>query len=115
MWPVILSALSVCIAVGSLAVAFLAARNVDRALSSPHLRSDYSKLQLQSLKDSLSEQAEALELLANRVKMQRVRTAATHVRGSPREPDGEPDAVTDPEGWRAWKNKQLRNPTARSN
>lgn len=109
MWVAIFCALSVAISLLSLAVAFSAAKNVNHALASPHLRVDYSALQLQSLKDSLAEQAEALEQLANRVKMQRVRTATSHVRDAAGS-RGEPDPHADPEGWRAWKNAQLRNP-----
>lgn len=45
-----------------------------------------------------------LEVLANRVKMMRVRTAANHVKDQPTEPD----PYKDPEAWRKAMNLKLR-------
>lgn len=108
MWQLIFSVLSVSISILSLAVALFAARRAIRAQALQRRAPHYSESQLQSLRDSLKDQAAALETLSNRVKMSRVRNNAEHVRGSPREPDGEPDPTVDPEGWRRWQNKQLR-------
>jgi hypothetical protein len=66
------------------------------------LRSCESKLKLQSA--SLEELREIAESMAQSQKMSRVRKATTHALGS----SGEPDVRTDPEGWRAWQNRQLR-------
>jgi hypothetical protein len=90
----------------SLAGLLLVARVAGRV---QELRDQFARLpvsRLESLAASQAELAETMETLANRVKMQRVRTAAMHATklGS----GGEPDARTDPEGWRAWKNAQLR-------
>jgi len=60
---------------------------------------------LLSIDNSLQEHMETLSSLANRVKMMKVRNAITH---TDRDKGGEPDAKSDPEGWRAWKNAQLR-------
>jgi hypothetical protein len=56
-----------------------------------------------SLTERLGEAEEALKLVANRVKMMRVRSAATHTDSSP----GEPDPKSDPERWRTWMNAKL--------
>jgi len=61
----------------------------------------YSK---QLLETRLTELEESVSLVANRVKMVKVRNAATHVKDS----TSEPDPSVDPEGWRAWQNKKLR-------
>jgi len=61
--------------------------------------------QLQSLASSLTDTQETLAELAQRVKMMKVRNAVRH---TDRDNDGEPDAKSDPERWRTWKNAQLR-------
>jgi hypothetical protein len=58
-----------------------------------------------SLEIRLGECESALVLLANKLKMTKVRNAINHIG---RDKDGEPDAKSDPEAWRAWKNAQLR-------
>lgn len=105
MWTYILLASSAGLAVLSLILALFAVRIAVRAQAWPAASEAYAKSQLQSLRDSIKEQAEALETLANRYKMQKVRNVIEHGRGS----QGEPDARRDPEGWRAWKNHQLRS------
>lgn len=71
-----------------------------RALQDQLLRLPVSKLE--SLAASQQELADTMEQLANRVKMQRVRTAANHVKD-----DGAPDPHKDPERWRAWMNGRI--------
>jgi len=66
---------------------------------------DFKPLAAQSLETRLSELEQTLSLVANRVKMTKVRNAVTH---TDRDKGGEPDANSDPEAWRAWKNSQLR-------
>lgn len=61
-----------------------------------------SESRLHSIETSLAEQADALQAVANRVKMQKVRNAANHAQGS-----GEPDPYSDPDGWRRAMNKRL--------
>jgi len=60
----------------------------------------------ESLQQQLRDLSETVEQLANRVKMMKVRNAINHVNGPGSR--GEPDARLDPEGWRAWKNSQLK-------
>ena len=58
----------------------------------------------ESLSARLSEAEETLSLLANRVKMMRVRNAATHTD----KPNGaEPDPYRDPNAWRQAMNRRL--------
>lgn len=104
MWSVIFSVSSVVIALLSLAVAFFAARIASHARELPQARLRSVESRTESLVASLNDLQSTMEVLANRVKMQRVRNFAMHAVKS----DGEPDAATDPEGWRAWKNAQLR-------
>jgi hypothetical protein len=61
-------------------------------------------LAAQSLATRLDELEATIGVLANRLKMTKVRNAATHVADT----GGEPDPKIDPEAWRAWKNAQLR-------
>lgn len=60
---------------------------------------------IQSLTESHALSVEELQNLANRVKMQRVRSAADHATSS--KPDGEPDPIRDPDKWRAWMNRKI--------
>jgi hypothetical protein len=65
---------------------------------------------VQSLQTSLEETQSALEHLANRVKMQRVRNATDHATGNGKAKlgaDGLPDPYTDPDGWRKAMNAKL--------
>lgn len=98
-------ALSVVALVFSLLTGLLLARVASRVQELRDLVARLPVSRLESLAASQAELAETMEQLANRVKMQRVRNAANHATGVR---SGEPDARTDPEGWRAWKNAQLR-------
>jgi len=104
MWIVISCVLSVVLSVGSLAVALFAVRLVRAVAASPPLNTRSLLLRIESTENSLQETQATLAELANRVKMQKVRNAIGHVKRD----NGEPDVATDPEGWRAWKNRQLR-------
>lgn len=104
MWIAIFSALSVVIALASLAVALFAVRRASRVAELPLARQHSVESRLGSIECSLSELEAAISTVANSVKMARVRGAALHAVGS----GGEPDARSDPEGWRNWKNRQMR-------
>ena len=68
---------------------------------------------LKNLKTAHAELELLVEELANRIKMQRVRTISSHADRSARDggrQPGEPDGRTDPEGWRRWRNEQLYAP-----
>lgn len=67
---------SVC-AIAALTVAFSARRAAHRAESLPPAPCSCA-LRIESLATALTETQEALSVVANRVKMQRVRNAATH-------------------------------------
>lgn len=58
---------------------------------------------IESLMNSRDEITAALDALAQRVKMQRVRNATDHATG----PRAIPDPYKDPDGWRAAVNSQL--------
>lgn len=81
-------ALLAILCIGSLITAVCAARFAARTTGSPlaKLRSIESKIA--SIEQCLDEQAESLKVVANRVKMQRVRTAANHVSDLPNAEDG---------------------------
>lgn len=57
-----------------------------------------------SLSARLDELESTVEVLANRVKMQRVRNAATHAE---KETSRDPDPYTDPDRWRQQMNARL--------
>lgn len=63
-----------------------------------------SALPSASLSERLSELEETVSLLANRVKMMRVRNAATHTDKSN---GADPDPYRDPNGWRTEMNRKL--------
>lgn len=108
MWTVIFSVLIAFALSVSLVAIFLAARSV---VAVQELRQHFQLLNAsapESLKARVSEIESTLEVLANRVKMQRVRTAAEHATKPATKTAGEPDPAVDPEGWRNWQNKQLR-------
>lgn len=49
-----------------------------------------------------------LDLLGSAIKrMEGRQTKNISLRNAKHDPDAEPDAKTDPEGWRSWKNRQL--------
>lgn len=102
MWLDISSVLSAAVAFLSAGAALSAARNAIRERESLRRQVDSCESLLRSLRISLDEQASTLETLANRVKMQRVRTAATHATS-----DSEPDPYQNPDAWRKRMNAQL--------
>jgi hypothetical protein len=104
MWPSIFYALTAilcasCLA-GSISAVLTARAERDSVLRNLRLCESQIKLQ----RDSLEDLRIVVEGIAQSQKMQRVRRATTHAVGS----SGEPDAKSDPEAWRAWKNSQLR-------
>ena len=105
MWIVIFSVLTALTFAGSLVAIFLAVRTAGRVLELQLAFQRFKPLDAQSLEQRLSEFEQTLSLLANRLKMTRVRNAVTHTE---RDKGGEPDAKSDPEAWRTWKNAQLR-------
>lgn len=105
MWTVIFNALTVLSLLASLVATWLGVRNAVAALELRHRFESFKTLDAQSLEQRLSEYESTLSLLANRLKMTKVRNAVTHV---DRDKGGEPDPRLDPEAWRAWKNAQLR-------
>lgn len=104
MWNAISIALSVTALLGSLLACLWHARIVNRVEELRLVFLAFKPYSKDLLDTRLSELEESIELLANRVKMSKVRNAVTHVKSS----SGEPDPKIDPEGWRAWQNKQLR-------
>lgn len=102
MWPDISNALSVLACFLSLVAGIYAARSAIRVRE---LQDQIARLpvsRMKSLETSLIETRDALEAVANRVKMMRVRNAANHV------PDrGEPDPYTNPDEWRKSMNRKL--------
>lgn len=110
MWSVISSVLSVLACFLSIAAVFYSARSVTVSRELLDQSSRLPASRISSLETSLADTQDALQAVANRVKMQRVRNIADHATG-PRTKvgsSGEPDAATDPEGWRNWMNAQLR-------
>lgn len=105
MWTVIFSVLIALSLLGSLVAIFLAARSVVLVQELRQAFAAWKPLDSRSYETRLDEYEKTLTLLANKLKMTRVRNAITHVG---RDNDGEPDAKSDPEAWRAWKNMQLR-------
>lgn len=105
MWTVIFSVLIALSLAASLAATLWAVRNA-AAVQELQLRfANFRTLDAQSLEQRLNEFESTLSVLANRLKMTKVRNAVTHV---DRDKSAEPDARSDPEAWRAWKNSQLR-------
>jgi hypothetical protein len=105
MWIVISSVLIALTFAASLVATFLAVRSAARVWELQQALQSFKPLAAQSLETRLNELEQTLSLVANRVKMTKVRNAVTH---TDRDKDGEPDAKSDPERWRAWKNAQLR-------
>lgn len=105
MWSVIFSALIALSLVCSVAAAWFSVRNAGRVWELQRSLSALRPLAAQSLETRLTELEESLSILANRVKMTKVRNAAMHLE---RDKGGEPDAKSDPEAWRTWKNAQLQ-------
>lgn len=113
MWADFSTALTVGACLLSLVACWFAARTAirqrvlldhlrDLSLSHEELRSHSGSAKLQSRLDELEQ---TVEVLANRVKMQKVRNAALHVQ---RDADpGLPDPYKDPDGWRRAMNTKL--------
>lgn len=104
MWNAIFFAVTALLCAGCAAVSLFGAKRAFRASESLARKITLIESRLQSIVTSHSQWSELVEELARTVKMQKVRRgiSANGLKG------GEPDARTDPEAWRAWKNAQLR-------
>jgi hypothetical protein len=107
MWTAIFIVLSVILCVLCLVGCLSVARNATRESESVRRRLRSCESRLESIEHSLDDWKQTTLDLANQLKMRKVRAATTHSSGE-RGRTGEPDARVDPEGWRAWQNKQLR-------
>jgi hypothetical protein len=105
MWTAISFVLIAVAFTSSLLAIYWSVRSVNRVVELQRALSALQPFQAQSLEARLSECEQVLSMLANRVKMTKVRNVVTHM---DRDNGGEPDAKSDPERWRAWKNAQLR-------
>jgi len=105
MWTVTFSVLIALNSIASLAAIWLGVRNAARGLELQQALQRLKPLAPQSIETRLNEIESTLSVVANRVKMTKVRNAVTH---TDRDKGAEPDARLDPEAWRAWKNAQLR-------
>ena len=107
MWIVFSLALSVLLALGSLTIAIIAARNAARAADSAARNSRLPESALQSLRESIQELGDTQLEMANRLKMMKVRAATSHTDPKPDRNNGLPDPYKDPEGWRQAMNSRL--------
>lgn len=105
MWTVISSVLIALSLLGSLVAMFLAARSVVLVQELRQVLQASKQWDSRSFETRLDEYEKTLSMLANKLKMTKVRNAITHI---DRDNGGEPDARSDPEAWRTWKNAQLR-------
>lgn len=105
MWNILVG-FSGALAATALVLSIIALRSAARAAAqapdSLAARLSSTESGMRSLRGALDETQSALEEVANRVKMQRVRTAANHVK----EPS-EPDPYKNPEEWRKAMNSRL--------
>lgn len=104
MWLSIFYALTVILCSLCLIGCIFVAQNATRESESVRRRLRSLELRTESAERSLEEWTQTTTDIVNRVKMMKVRGAANHSSGA----RGEPDAKSDPEAWRAWKNQQLR-------
>jgi len=104
MWNAIFFAATACLCVLCAAVSLYGARNAYRASESLAARITSTESRVQSIITSHESWQELVTELARSVKMAKVRRGISS-NGSTQ---GEPDAKSDPERWRAWKNAQLR-------
>jgi hypothetical protein len=105
MWLAIFCALSATVSAICVLACLSVARNAARASDSLRKRISSCESTAQSVITSQRDWQEVVTDLANQVKMTKVRKALNHT-GT--RPGGEPDPKLDPEGWRTWKNAQLR-------
>ena len=105
MWLAIFCALSAIASGFFLLGTFAVARRAARDWESLQQRLRSCESQAQLVITSQREWQDVTADLANQIKMHKVRKALNHTKGDNR---GEPDAKSDPEAWRAWKNAQLR-------
>jgi len=102
---VISNVLSVSACIGSILAMIYAVKAAKAVRELLERQPPLNESRLKSLETSLAEQADALLEVANRVKMQKVRNAASHVTSKPL--DAMPDPYTDPDGWRKAMNRKM--------
>lgn len=83
MWTAIFFALLAVLCITSMLLSLYAVRSATQQTELPRAKLHAVELRLQSLEQSLTETSESLQVVANRVKMQRVRNAANHVSDPP--------------------------------
>ena len=106
MWINIFSALIAVCAICSLPMAWFAVRIARHVAELPHQRLRSCESKLQSVELLVSEHTTAIEDMANRIKMMKVRSATAH--GS-KSDTGMPDPYRDPEAWRKAMNQRIAN------
>jgi hypothetical protein len=105
MWLAIFCALSALWCMVCLTATFLIAKNASAASALLRRNLHSCESSMRSHAASLTELESVVASIAHSIKMTKVRKALTH---TDRDKGGEPDAKSDPEAWRAWKNAQLR-------
>lgn len=110
-WTVFFTAFAVIASALFCLVALLSAIRARHATASSARRLRLLELHTESLTESVTQMQVELLRIANSKKMTDVRMATEHTSKSKRLTsviNSEPDVTADPEGWRAWKNSQLR-------
>jgi hypothetical protein len=101
----IFSVLSVLAFFLSIAAVFFSARSATQVRELRDQLTPFDQSRMRLLETSLRETQDALEVVANRVKMMKVRGAANHVRED--RPSETPDPYKNPDAWRLWMNNQM--------
>jgi hypothetical protein len=110
MWLVFSNVLSAAAFILSIVACWLSVRSANRAQELREALKVSPVSRIKSLETSLADTQGALEEVANRVKMMRVRNAANHTETSgpkPGQRKDEPDPYSDPDGWRQAMNAKL--------
>lgn len=105
MWNAIFFASTACLCVLCAILTCIVARNAYRDSASQRRRLSSIESGMQSIVTSHESWQEVVADLAHSMKMAKVRRG---LKSNSSSQDGEPDAKSDPEAWRAWKNAQLR-------
>lgn len=106
MWTNVFSASAAILSAIFAVVSVLSARSAALERASLRRRMHFAESQLASLSTSQGEHLQTLEALANRVKMQRVRTVIAHP-GRDAAARSDPDPYTHPDEWRKMMGKRL--------
>lgn len=106
MWIVTLSVAVAFACLASLGALLLAARTAAAVRALPDLLTCSTESRLRSLEDSMAEALEVTRDTANKLKMQRVRTANSHATSASSR-SALPDPYKEPEKWREAVNRRL--------